>query len=76
MTSLFLFNDAEVNNILNQQCWSVLLQPKFALFTHRVDQNTGGALLEFPVRTAIHGESRVSSAIKYDFLSWTALGIV
>ena len=27
------------------------------------DQNTGGALLEFPMRTAVHGKSRVSSAI-------------
>ena len=33
----------------------------------RADQNTGGALLEFPVRTAMHGKSRVPSAIKYDF---------
>ena len=32
----------------------------------RADQNTGGALLEFPVRTAMHGKSCVSSAIKYD----------
>ena len=33
----------------------------------RADQNTGGALLEFPVRTAMHGKSRVSPAIlKYD----------
>ena len=29
----------------------------------RTDQNTGGALLEFSMRTAIHGKSRVSSAI-------------
>ena len=29
----------------------------------RVDQNTGGALLEFPMRTAMHGKFRVSSAI-------------
>ena len=29
----------------------------------RADQNTGGALLEFPTRTAMHGKSRVSSAI-------------
>ena len=36
----------------------------------------GGALLEFPVRTAMHGKSRVSSAIKYNFLSWTTLGTV
>ena len=32
----------------------------------RADQDTGGALLEFPVRTAMHGKSRVSFAIKYD----------
>ena len=30
---------------------------------NRADQNTGGALLEFPMRTAIYGKSRVSSAI-------------
>ena len=29
----------------------------------REDQNTGGALLEFPVRTAMHGKSRLLSAI-------------
>ena len=28
----------------------------------RTDQNTGGALLESPVRTAMHGKSRVLSA--------------
>ena len=33
----------------------------------RADQNTGGTLLEFSVRSAMHGKSRVSSAIKYDF---------
>ena len=27
------------------------------------DQNTGGELFEFPLRTAMHGRSRVSSAI-------------
>ena len=32
----------------------------------RADQNTGSALLEFPVRNAMQGKSRVSSAIKYD----------
>ena len=26
----------------------------------------GGALLELPVRTAMHGNFRISSAIKYD----------
>ena len=41
----------------------------------RADQKTGGALLEFPVRTAMHEISRVSSPIKYDFLCWTALGM-
>ena len=29
----------------------------------RADQNTGGALLEFTMSTAMHGKSRVSSAI-------------
>ena len=29
----------------------------------KADQNTGGALLEFAMRTAMHGKSRVSSAI-------------
>ena len=29
----------------------------------RADQNKSGALLEFPMRTAMHGKSRVSSAI-------------
>ena len=37
------------------------------LLKTRADQNTGEALLEFPVRTAMHGKSRVSSATKYDF---------
>ena len=27
------------------------------------DQNTGGSLLEFPMRTVMHGKFRVSSAI-------------
>ena len=29
----------------------------------KANLNTGGALLEFPMRTAMHGESRVSSAM-------------
>ena len=33
----------------------------------RVDQNMGGALLEFPVRTAMHRKSRVLSATKCEF---------
>ena len=32
----------------------------------RSDQKTGRAFLEFSGRTAMHGKSRVSSAIKYD----------
>ena len=32
----------------------------------RADQKTGSALLEFSGRIAMHGKSRVSSAIKYD----------
>ena len=43
----------------------------------RANQNAGGTLLEFPVRTGMHGKSRLSSAIKYDFFkSWTTQGIV
>ena len=33
------------------------------IFQTRADQNKGGAFLEFPMRTAMHGKSRVSSAI-------------
>ena len=40
----------------------------------RADQNTGGALLEFPVRTAVDEKSRVSSAIKYDFFKFDDSG--
>ena len=32
----------------------------------RADQNTGDALLESPMRTAMHGKSRVSSAISVE----------
>ena len=35
----------------------------FAIDATRADQNTGGPLLEFPKRTAMHGKSRVSSAV-------------
>ena len=35
----------------------------FILYAIRADQNTSGALLEFPIRTAMHEKSRVSSAI-------------
>ena len=34
--------------------------------SHRADKNTGGALLESPMRTAMHGKSRISSAISDD----------
>ena len=34
----------------------------------REDQSTGGAPLEFPVRTTMHGKSRASSALKHDSL--------
>ena len=37
----------------------------------------GDAFLEFPVRTAMHGKSSVSSAIKYNFFklddSWNCI---
>ena len=36
---------------------------KSCYFRSRADQNTGGALLEFPVRTAMHLKSLVPSAI-------------
>ena len=41
----------------------------YSIFSHvfsrytRADQNTGGKLLEFSMKTALHGTSRVSSAI-------------
>ena len=43
-------------------------QPASWIFTEpcvvtSANQNTGSALLEFPMRTAMHGKSRVSSAI-------------
>ena len=34
---------------------------------NRADQNMGGALLEFPARTAMNGKSRVSSPKKVRF---------
>ena len=40
------------------------------------DQNMDGALSEFPVRTAMHGKSPISSAISMIALSWMTLGIV
>ena len=36
---------------------------KIPLIRTRTDQNTGGALLEFPMRTTMDEKSRVSSAI-------------
>ena len=36
------------------------------LLRTRADQNTGGALLESPMRTAMHGKSHVSSAISVE----------
>ena len=61
------FHGFSYQNIVPKVIW---------LLVTRADQNTGGALLEFPVRTAMHEESRVSSAIKYNFSSWTTMGIV
>ena len=40
----------------------------------RADEKTGGTLLEFSGRTAMHGKSRVSSAIKYDCLKFDDSG--
>ena len=39
-------------------CWDLL-----GMLGTRADQNTGGALSEFPMRSAVQGKSRVSSAI-------------
>ena len=33
---------------------------------NRADQNTSSALLESPVRTAMHGKSRISSVISVE----------
>ena len=33
---------------------------------YSADQNTSGALLESPMRTAMHGKSRVSSVISVE----------
>ena len=38
----------------------------------RADQKPGGALLEVSGRTAMHEESRVSSAMKYDCFKFEA----
>ena len=38
-------------------------RPALQVSITRADQSTGGALLEFPMRTAMHGKSRVSSSI-------------
>ena len=39
-------------------CWDLR-----GMLGTRADQNTGGALSEFPMRSAMHGKSRVSSVI-------------
>ena len=41
----------------------VIVEASFELSLHRADQNTSGALLEFPMRTAMHGKFRFLSAI-------------
>ena len=33
---------------------------------YRADQNTGGALLESPMKTGMHGKPRISSAISVE----------
>ena len=40
---------------------TLVLDPLVTLI--RADQNTSGALLEFPMKTAMQGKSHVSSAI-------------
>ena len=43
-------------------------------FFCRADQKTGGALLEFSGRPAMHGKSRVSSTTKYDCFKFDESG--
>ena len=43
--------------------FTISSQSPYVLDCARADQNTGGALLEFPMRTAMHLKSSVSSAI-------------
>ena len=40
----------------------------------RVDKKAGSALLEFSGRTAVHGKSRVLSAIKHDCFKFDDFG--
>ena len=51
---------------------------EFEVNMTRADQNTGGALLKFSMKSAMHGTSRVSSAISVDKISPCSLtnGIV
>ena len=44
------------------RAWFVALEKSLT----REDQNTGSALLECPMRTAMHGKSRVLSAISVE----------
>ena len=41
----------------------------FEFCSIRADQNTDGALLEFPMRTVMEGKSRVSSAYLFAIIS-------
>ena len=60
--SKFVTSADNVNKLCNFVLKICVWKQTFAGQT-RKDQNTGGALLEFPMRTAMHGKSRVSSAI-------------
>ena len=50
---------------IQQKWFPCFLCPKSKMAT-RADQNTGGALLESPMRTAIHRKSRVSFAMSVE----------
>ena len=65
ITSIDLSQEMFAINILKPLKSSLkpALQVCSAMVTTRVYQNTGGALLEVPIRTPMHGKSRVSSAI-------------
>ena len=62
----YVFRGATTPNIVSlRQMDAKILTPALLALpsTTRADQNTGVALLKFPMRTAMHGKSRVSSVI-------------
>ena len=62
--SFLIFHDLESTDISTPQQATSSKRPPCLQF--RADRKTGGAHLEFSGRNAMHGKSRVSSAVKYD----------